>query len=272
MQRFPNLVLDSILANKTLEFLQRKHGAATISEIVRRVFQLSTLDETTSAALVADALNFDDRFDLSESGMVKLTPQDYHALKLADTDFVVFDTETTGSKPPAARMTEIGLFKVRGNEIVDKFETLLNSTATIPPNIVELTGITNEMKARAPKFAEIAPALLDFIGDAVLVAHNANFDITFLNFELGRVFPKRKIKNHHLCTVRLSRKLLPNIENHRLHTIAAHYGITIHNRHRAAGDALATAQIFVHFLAQLQTNGVETIGDIRKLKSEMRAR
>ena len=97
------------------------------------------------------------------------------------------------------------------------------------------------MAQEAPNFFEIMPELLSFIGDSILVAHNAGFDMRFLNYEIGRVVPRRKLINPNFCTVRLSRKLLPNIKNHRLHTIAEHYNITIHNRHRAFGDALATA-------------------------------
>ena len=163
-------------------------------------------------------------------------------------------------------MTEIGCYKVKNNEIVGEFESLVNPHTVIPMNIVALTGITNEMAQDAPNFFEIMPKLLEFIGGSVLVAHNAGFDMRFLEYEIGRVVPHRKLINPNLCTVRLSRKLLTNIKNHRLHTIAEYYSIPIYNRHRAAGDALATAHIFIEFLKKLDDKGVQNFRQLKHFK------
>jgi DNA polymerase-3 subunit alpha (Gram-positive type) len=162
---------------------------------------------------------------------------------------------------------EIGAFRVRNNKIIEEFETLVNPNALIPANIIALTGITNEMVQNTPQFSEIINDLLEFIGDSVLIAHNAPFDMGFLNSEINRVYPERKLANTHFCTVRLSRKLLPDLQNHRLHTIAEHFSIPIYNRHRAGGDALATAKIFVRFLEQLHDKGVTDVAALKNLKT-----
>ena len=104
----------------------------------------------------------------------------------------------------------------------------------------------------------------------VLVAHNAHFDVRFLNHEIGRMFEDYRVGNPHLCTVNLSRKLLPDLENHRLHTVAEYYSIFIKNRHRAADDALATANIFCNFLVEMNDVGITDLSEAQKLRGERR--
>jgi DNA polymerase-3 subunit alpha (Gram-positive type) len=117
----------------------------------------------------------------------------------------------------------------------------------------------------APVFADVADALLDFLGDSVLVAHNASFDMRFLNHEVSRVYGEYRVANPCLCTVQLSRKLLPHIENHKLKTVAEYYSISLVNHHRASDDAKATAEIFVNLLDLLTIAGVHDIGSIKQL-------
>ena len=100
----------------------------------------------------------------------------------------------------------------------------------------------------APRFRDVALEFLEFIGDSVLVAHNAHFDMHFLNHEIGRVYEDYRIANPSLCTVQLSRKLLPDIANHKLNTVASHFSIELLHHHRASDDARATAHIFVNLL------------------------
>lgn len=263
MAVYSNLILDSVLVGDTINLLKFHGGRVAASVVADEVFGVRSADEDFARQLVADMTAEDPRLRFNPDQTVELVLPNFDNQKLSETEFVVFDTETTGSKPPFARMTEIGCYKVKNGEIVGEFESLVNPHTVIPMNIVALTGITNEMAQDAPNFFEIMPELLRFIGDSVLVAHNAGFDMRFLDYEIGRVVPHRKLINPNLCTVRLSRKLLPNIKNHRLHTIAEYYGITIRNRHRAAGDALATAQIFVEFLKQLDKKGVRSIAALK---------
>src|SRR5213595_2595860 len=123
------------------------------------------------------------------------------------------------------------------------------------------------MVKQAPLFAKVAPQWLEFVQDAVLTAHNAPFDTSFLNHEISRVYPGHRMVNPHLCTVRLSRRALPDLLNHRLDTIASHFSIPIISRHRAGSDALATAQIFLLLLTELEkTYGVKDLAAARKFQ------
>ncbi len=108
---------------------------------------------------------------------------------------------------------------------------------------------------------------LDFVSDSVLVAHNAPFDTSFLNHEISRVYPGHRMVNPHLCTVRLSRRAMPDLSNHRLETIASHFSIPIASRHRAGSDALATAEIFIFLLTELEeTHGIKDLGAARRFQ------
>src|SRR5438045_9690546 len=121
----------------------------------------------------------------------------------------------------------------------DKFLARVNTETPIPRFLASLTGISNEMVKNAPVFAELAPRWLEFVSDAVLVAHNAPFDTSFLNHEISRVYPGHRMVNSHICTVKLSRRTLPGLANYRLDTIANHFSINIHQRHRSGRHALA---------------------------------
>ncbi len=110
---------------------------------------------------------------------------------------------------PPNRIIELGAYRIRGGQIVDNFMTLVNPEISIPRFVVALTGINNEMVKQAPLFAEVAPSWLEFVEDAVLIAHNAPFDTNFLNHEISRVYPGHRMMNPHLCTVTLSRRAVP---------------------------------------------------------------
>ena len=265
MPPYRNLISDSILISETIQLLQTFGGRATAIEVVDSVMKIPLAEPDLAKMLVSDLIEIDPRLQLNED-FVELVSSDFDRRILSETEFVVFDLETTGAKTPPCRITEIGAYKIRNGKIVAEFETLVNPECHIPPFITGLTGITNEMVRRAPKFQEVAADFLDFIGDSVLVAHNAHFDVRFLNHEIGRMYESYRVANAHLCTVVLSRRLLPHIANHRLHTVADYYSIQIKNRHRAAGDALATAQIFVNFLSHMQELGVKDLATARKFK------
>jgi DNA polymerase III epsilon subunit family exonuclease len=127
-----------------------------------------------------------------------------------------------------------------------------------------LTGISDDMVKSAPKFKEVAASLLEFIGDSVLVAHNAGFDLRFLDYEVGRVYEDYRVGNPSLCTVQLSRRLLPDIDNHKLKTVAAHFNVELVNHHRANADALATAKVFINLLEHLKELDVRDLGSVHR--------
>src|SRR5215213_11334461 len=262
MLPYPNLVSDSTLVQDTIDLLTCSGGRAAASEIVDAVFKLSHIDDELAGLLVADLIQNDRRFKLDKN-TVELLKDDSYSRLLKDLDFVVVDVEATGAKTPPNRLIELGAYRIRGGRIVDKFLSLVNPEIPIPRFVATLTGISNEMVKHAPVFADVAPQWLDFVNDSVLVAHNAPFDTSFLNHEISRVYPGHRMMNPHLCTVRLSRRAIPGLLNHRLDTIASHFSIPIASRHRAGCDALATAEIFLHLLARAEDiHGVRDLADL----------
>jgi DNA polymerase III subunit alpha, Gram-positive type len=259
-----NLVSDSLLVNETIAMLRMFGGRATAVKIVDYVMNIRKPEPSIARLLVKDLCDRDPRLQLVED-TIELVQNGIDARRLLETDFVVFDLETTGAKAPPCRVTEIGAFRVRSGEIVEEFHTLLNPEMPIPAFITSLTGIHDEMVKNAPLFSDVAHNFLDFIGDSILVAHNAPFDMRFLNHEISLVYGEYRLANPCLCTVQLSRKLLPHIENHKLKTVAEHYSISLINHHRASDDAKATAEIFVNLLDMLSSAGVQDIASIKQL-------
>jgi DNA polymerase-3 subunit alpha (Gram-positive type) len=267
MSAYPNLISNSVLISDTIALLESSTGPVTVVDIVDSIMKISRPEPNFAKLLVSDLIQIDPRLKFSDDLTVELVPCDFGSRVLSETDFVVFDVETTGAKVPPCRITEIGAFRVSGGKIVDEYQTLINPLMPIPAFISELTGISDEMVRSAPEFHEVADEFLEFVGDSVLVAHNAQFDIRFINHEIGKVFDGYRLGNPHLCTVQLSRRLLPNIDNHRLHTVADYYSITIENRHRAGDDALATAKIFVEFLQRFAEDGISDLQSLNRLNN-----
>jgi len=267
MLPYSNLVSDSNFVQETIDLLTCSGGRAAASEIVDVVFKLSHVDDELAGQLVADLIRNDRRFKIVENNTVELQQDDSYSRLLKDLDYVVVDVEATGAKTPPNRLIELGAYRIRGGRIVDQFLSLVNPEIPIPRFVASLTGISNDMVRLAPLFADVAPQWLDFVSDSVLVAHNAPFDTSFLNHEISRVYPGHRMVNPHLCTVRLSRRALPDLSNHRLETIATHFSIPIASRHRAGSDALATAEIFILLLTELEeTHGIKDLAAARNFQ------
>lgn len=261
-----NLISDSLLINLTTDYLLSVGGSASAVKILDYVMSIKNAEPSLARLLVADLVGRDPRLSLNGDN-VELVETDHAAIDLSRAGFVVFDLETTGAKTPPCRVTEIGAYKVLGGEIVGEFHTLVNPEMPIPFFITMLTGISDSMVRDAPKFADVAGNFLEFIGDSVLVAHNSGFDMRFLNHEISRLYEDYRLANPSLCTVQLSRQLLPNIENHKLKTVAEYFSVELINHHRANADALATAKIFINLLADLQSRGVQDLGTAQKFDS-----
>jgi DNA polymerase-3 subunit epsilon len=182
---------------------------------------------------------------------------------LVDIEFAVLDLETTGGSPATDRITEVGAVKVRGGEVLGSFHTLVDPEVPIPPIITALTGITDRMVAGAEPIQVVLPCLLEFLGEAVLVAHNAPFDRRFLQTNLER-HGYRRLANRVVCTARLARKLLPRDEvpNVRLATLAAHLGASVAPCHRALTDARATVDVLHALLERAGSYGVLALEDL----------
>ena len=158
------------------------------------------------------------------------------------TEHLVFlDLETTGASAARDRVTEVGLVEVNHGRVLGEWATMVNPGMSIPPMIQSLTGITDEMVARAPGFADISRELLDRIDGKLLVAHNARFDYGFLRNEFQRI--GIDYTSRVLCTVKLSRRLFPHHQRHNLDILMTRHGITCDARHRALGDARVLWQL-----------------------------
>lgn len=174
-------------------------------------------------------------------------------------EYIFIDTETTGCRPTIDRVIDIGFYHVIDNEIVHQWQQLINPEIAIPVNIQRLTGITDEMVADAPLFADIAKDLSTMIKGKVFVAHNARFDYAFIRNEMKRAGLSFQAKT--LCTVKLSRKLFPGEQRHNLDAIATRFKLDVTTRHRA----LADADLLVQFFKQLpQYIPTDTLNEILK--------
>lgn len=166
--------------------------------------------------------------------------------------YAIVDIETTGGFAAGNGIIEIAVFITDGEQVLQQFNTLLNPYYPIPRFIESLTGITNEMVANEPGFRSIAAELFELLHDKIFVAHNVNFDYSFIKYHLSRAGYELNCKK--LCTIRLGRQILPGLHGYGLGKICKHLEIHIEDRHRAKGDAEATTKLF-HHLLQCDTNG-----------------
>lgn len=180
-----------------------------------------------------------------------------------DSSYVVFDIETTGLSPKFCKIIEIGAVKIENGEITDTFSHFINPEIPIPYNITKLTSITDDMVIDAPTIEVVLPQFLEFVGDSVLVAHNAGFDTSFI-----KKFAKDmelKVDNSIVDTMTLGHILCPELGKFTLDRICKHLGIKLENHHRAVDDAAATADIFKRFLSMLKDKGVTNLDDLNSL-------
>ncbi len=185
------------------------------------------------------------------------------ATSLTDGDFVTVDIETTGCRPGANSIIEIGAARVSAGEIVGRFETLVRPTEPIPQAVQFLTGIDDAMVSSAPDLADAMTRFRAFAGDSVLVAHNHRFDMGFLDFEAERLWGA-SFKRPVLDTLTLARRLHPELPRHNLRVLAAYYDVDAVPNHRAFPDALATAEIFRQMLPELTSRGLATAEDVAR--------
>ena len=179
----------------------------------------------------------------------------------AAVSFLVVDVETTGISAWAGdRVTEVAAVHVKDGAVREAFHSLVNPGRAIPPFITDLTGIDDAMVKDAPRFGEIAGELAHHLVGRVFVAHNARFDWNFLSAEYARVAsaPLESIVTEQLCTVRLSRRFLSHLPRRNLDAVANHYGVVIDDRHRAMGDARATAHVLIGLLRDAERSGLYT--------------
>lgn len=174
-----------------------------------------------------------------------------------DDTFVVFDLETTGFSAEVDRIIEIGAVKISGGKIVDRFSTFVNPEIPISFRIERLTGINDSMVLNAPKINEIMGEFLEFCKGAVLVAHNAEFDTSFIANKAAKM--GIEVKNTIIDTVLLAQFVIPNLHNYKLDTLCKHLGVSLENHHRAVDDAAATADMFIKLVEMLKERDIFTV-------------
>lgn len=171
--------------------------------------------------------------------------------------YVVFDLETTGLKPESAEIIEIGAVRIEGGRITERFQSFVNDGTIVPTHITELTGITTDMLHGAPKLRDVLTDFLAFCGDSCLVAHNAEFDMSFVRHHGARF--GMAFSMQYADTLLLSRSLLHELPNHKLDTLCEHLGVTLTDHHRASDDAYATAEAFLKLMDMLRAMDVKKL-------------
>ncbi|BAM47595.1 PolC-type DNA polymerase III [Amphibacillus xylanus] len=174
---------------------------------------------------------------------------------LKDATYVVFDVETTGLSAVYDTIIELAAVKIKNGEIIDKFERFANPHQPLSQTIIDLTGITDDMLQDAPEVEEVLQEFHDWIGDGILVAHNAGFDIGFINQGFQRI-DLEKVKNPVIDTLELSRFILPQLKSHRLNILCKHYGIELTQHHRAIYDTEATAYLLWKLVKEAEEKGI----------------
>jgi len=277
---------DTLLTTRALDYLSK--GPADVVDLIGHICSLPgaprIVAEHMAHAMFAGRPQFvrnaDGRWMLAD-----LTVQPYTVTRershsygrttreaLSELSYVVVDTETTGGRSLLGdRITEFAAVVVKGGEIVEVYETLVNPQRSIPPFVTQLTNITWDMVKNAPTFDRIAPDVMRVLEGNVFVAHNATFDWRFVTTEVSRS-TGRQLRGRRLCTVKIARKVLPQLSRRSLDYVARYYGVEIHNRHRAAGDALATAKCLIRMMSDLADRGCDTWGDLQTLLREPAAR
>ena len=251
-------------ADRLVELVQARHGAVAAEEAARALFALRNAPAELARSLLADVVAGDARLEWL-GGRVGLAGAAHLDVPIEEAELVVFDLETTGLSAARCRICEIGAVRVRAFELVDTFETLVNPGTLLPAFVAALTGLREPDLRRAPRAEVAVRRFVAFAGDAPLVAHNARFDVGFLDHAVERL-TGRRCAAPVVDTVWLARRLLDGrSERVSLTQLAHFFGVSTRPCHRALPDALATAEILVSLLGLAQERGARTVRDVVEL-------
>lgn len=253
-----------VLLRRAHELLEHTGQPASEALLLEHLFGVTDTGQSSAVwlTLLRQVLKSSALFAENEPHTWSLVAWDYTQRSLDEIEFVIVDTETTGLRPGSHRVIEVAGVRIRGNEVLGSYQSLLNPGVRIPNFIAQFTGITQDMVATAPASHEALPAFLQFVEGAIVVGHNVGFDIGFLSYEaqlLGQSFPIDG-----LDTIPLARRFLPGLKRFKLDNVASHLRIQTANRHRALGDAKVTAAVFIKLLELAGKQGVTTLGQLRR--------
>jgi len=256
------LAFDS--ADRLVELVEERRGPVPVDEAARRLFALAHLPAGMARTLLADVVAGDSRLAW-RGGAVGLAEPPGSSLPLEQATYVVVDLETTGLSPGRSRICEIGAVRVAALELGDTFQTFVNPGGPLPAAIGALTGLRDQQLRGAPSAAAAVRRFLGFAGDAVLVAHNARFDLAFLDREVERL-SGRRLAGAVVDTVGLARRLLAGRTTRcGLATLSHFFGTSATPCHRALPDAQATAEILLALLGLAQERGAVSVADVVEL-------
>ncbi len=251
-------------ADRLVELVEERRGPVSAADAARQVFALRQTPVALARSLLAEVVEADARLAWNGDSVALAEPPGAELL-LEQATYVVVDLETTGLRPGTSAICEIGAVRIRGLEIVDEFETLVDPGLRIAPGAAAITGLRNEQLRGAPRPAEAVRRFLDFAGDSVLVAHNARFDLAFLDRETERLTGSR-IAAPVVDTVLLARTLLAGrVKSFSLGQLAWFVGTDARPCHRALPDAQATAELLLALIGLAQERGARTVADLGSL-------
>jgi DNA polymerase III subunit epsilon len=258
-------------ADRLVELVEERRGAVPVEEAARALFALRHVPEGMARSLLDDVVRDDARLAW-RGGCVALTVSDAERVLLEEASFCVVDLETTGLSPSRSHICEIGAARIERLDLAETFQTLVNPRERLPLQIAALTGIDDRELRRAPSVALATRRFVAFAGDAVLVAHNARFDIAFLDAAVLRL-GDRRLAAPVVDTVWLARRVLAGRQaRFGLASLAQFFGTGTRPCHRALPDAEATAEILLRLLGLAQERGARTVADLVELSAPRRRR
>jgi DNA polymerase III epsilon subunit family exonuclease len=253
-------------ADRLVELVEERRGPVAAEDAARHLYALRQLPVGLARELLADVVEGDARLAWRGTSVGLAAPPGV-GLALEDATYVVFDLETTGLRPGSARICELGAVRVRGLELEERYESLVDPRVPLPGAIAALTGIEPRALRGAPRAEHVVRRFLDFTGDAVLVAHNARFDLGFLDVEVERL-TGRRVAAPVVDTVWLARRLLEGRTRRvGLAALAHFFGTSARPCHRALPDAEATAEALLQLIGLAQERGARTVADLVDLSA-----
>ena len=246
-------------------------GPASAAQLCTSVLDLAAAPVAVAERIALALLGADPRVRQLSDGRWGLVAEAQGSPLLEECAFAVVDVETTGMRPGGGdRVTEVAVVVVHGGRREVVFDSLVNPGRPIPRAICAITNITDEMVRYAPSFADVADQVMAALAGRVFVAHNARFDWGFLCAEVRRA-RDLALDGPRLCTVRLARRLVTEVRSCGLDNLSHHFGFENMARHRAAGDALVTAELLGHLLDRARERGLRTLQELDALQSATRA-
>ena len=258
------------MRQRLYDYLLQRPGGATPRELLDLIFTQPGSDPEFGPRFLQGLLGEDARFAWrAPEGTWVARVHEALARPLHETRFVVVDLETTGLSTGVSGIIEIGALRVHAGRVLDEFQQLVNPGVRLPSFITHLTGIDDAMLADQPRIAEVWPRFIEFIGDDVLIAHNAAFDVGFLN-AVALAHSGRPLPNASLCTLKLARRLVPESRRRGLDALASLFGIPQPDRHRALGDVRITVEVFFQLVERMAARGTVRLDAALNLQHQAR--